>query len=266
MPYITLALGSTAFFAPPPLFPGLVSIVRRAAHRLRSASSLKARAILPQTAAPHAATRAHRWTPERRRIMQSTEVIEVIVPEPPMGCSLALSDRGALCTVEAVQPASRAAGAGVREGDVLLTANGQAPPIESESERALVDFFRQLRYPLRLAFARRAKDARFGDAARRAGAAAAEAPCGRGGRRAAALRGCPLITQKCAAAGARNDEAVHAFRAGLRGKRHGGAARRSSSRRRGGRLFQSPSWTRRRARRPDPSDDARVALRGLARL
>ena len=49
--------------------------------------------------------------------MQSTEVIEVIVPEPPMGCSLALSDRGALCTVEAVQPASRAAGAGVREGD-----------------------------------------------------------------------------------------------------------------------------------------------------
>ena len=48
--------------------------------------------------------------------MQSTEVIEVIVPEPPMGCSLALSDRGALCTVEAVQPASRAAGAGVREG------------------------------------------------------------------------------------------------------------------------------------------------------
>ena len=43
--------------------------------------------------------------------MQSTEVIEVIVPEPPMGCSLALSDRGALCTVEAVQPASRAAGA-----------------------------------------------------------------------------------------------------------------------------------------------------------
>ena len=41
--------------------------------------------------------------------MQSTEVIEVIVPEPPMGCSLALSDRGALCTVEAVQPASRAA-------------------------------------------------------------------------------------------------------------------------------------------------------------
>ena len=35
-----------------------------------------------------------------------------------MGCSLALSDRGALCTVEAVQPASRAAGAGVREGDV----------------------------------------------------------------------------------------------------------------------------------------------------
>ena len=25
--------------------------------------------------------------------MQSTEVIEVIVPEPPMGCSLALSDR-----------------------------------------------------------------------------------------------------------------------------------------------------------------------------
>ena len=51
--------------------------------------------------------------------MQSTEVIEVIVPEPPMGCSLALSDRGALCTVEAVQPASRAAGAGVREGDVL---------------------------------------------------------------------------------------------------------------------------------------------------
>ena len=99
--------------------------------------------------------------------MQSTEVIEVIVPEPPMGCSLALSDRGALCTVEAVQPASRAAGAGVREGDVLLTANGQAPPIESESERALVDFFRRLRYPLRLAFARRAKDARFGDAARR---------------------------------------------------------------------------------------------------
>ena len=92
-----------------------------------------------------------------------------------MGCSLALSDRGALCTVEAVQPASRAAGAGVREGDVLLTANGQAPPIDSESERALVDFFRQLRYPLRLAFARRAKDARFGDAARRAGAAAAEA-------------------------------------------------------------------------------------------
>ena len=89
--------------------------------------------------------------------MQSTEVIEVIVPEPPMGCSLALSDRGALCTVEAVQPASRAAGAGVREGDVLLTANGQAPPIESESERALVDFFRQLRYPLRLAFARRAR-------------------------------------------------------------------------------------------------------------
>ena len=69
--------------------------------------------------------------------MQSTEVIEVIVPEPPMGCSLALSDRGALCTVEAVQPASRAAGAGVREGDVLLTANGQAPPIDSESERAL---------------------------------------------------------------------------------------------------------------------------------
>ena len=107
--------------------------------------------------------------------MQSTEVIEVIVPEPPMGCSLALSDRGALCTVEAVQPASRAAGAGVLAGDVLLTANGQAPPIESESERALVDFFRQLRYPLRLAFARRAKDARFGDAARRAGAAAAEA-------------------------------------------------------------------------------------------
>ena len=92
-----------------------------------------------------------------------------------MGCSLALSDRGALCTVEAVQPASRAAGAGVREGDVLLTANGQAPPIESENQAALVDFFRQLRYPLRLAFARRAKDARFGDAARRAGAAAAEA-------------------------------------------------------------------------------------------
>ena len=74
--------------------------------------------------------------------MQSTEVIEVIVPEPPMGCSLALSDRGALCTVEAVQPASRAAGAGVREGDVLLTANGQAPPIESESERALVQELR----------------------------------------------------------------------------------------------------------------------------
>ena len=49
-----------------------------------------------------------------------------------MGCSLALRP-GALCTVEAVQPASRAAGAGVREGDVLLTANGQAPPIESES-------------------------------------------------------------------------------------------------------------------------------------
>ena len=45
-------------------------------------------------------------------------MIEVVVPEPPMGCSLALSDRGALCTVEAVQPASRAAGAGVREGDV----------------------------------------------------------------------------------------------------------------------------------------------------
>ena len=106
--------------------------------------------------------------------MQSTEVIEVIVPEPPMGCSLALSDRGALCTVEAVQPASRAAGAGVLAGDVLLTANGQAPPIESGS-CALVDFFRKLRYPLRLAFARRAKDARFGDAARRAGAAAAEA-------------------------------------------------------------------------------------------
>ena len=91
------------------------------------------------------------------RVMRSISA-QVVVPEPPMGCSLALSDRGALCTVEAVQPASRAAGAGVREGDVLLTANGQAPPIESESERALVDFFRRLRYPLRLAFARRAKD------------------------------------------------------------------------------------------------------------
>ena len=85
--------------------------------------------------------------------MQSTEVVEVVVPAPPMGCSLALSAQGALCTVEKVEPASRAAGAGVREGDVLLTVNGQAPPIEAESERALVDFFRQLRYPLRLAFA-----------------------------------------------------------------------------------------------------------------
>ena len=62
--------------------------------------------------------------------MQSTEVIEVIVPEPPMGCSLALSDRGALCKVEAVQPASRAAGAGVREGDArrgVDGARGDAP-------------------------------------------------------------------------------------------------------------------------------------------
>ena len=107
--------------------------------------------------------------------MQSTEVVEVVVPAPPMGCSLALSAQGALCTVEKVEPASRAAGAGVREGDVLLTVNGQAPPIEAESERALVDFFRQLRYPLRLAFARRAKNNQFGDAARRAGAAAAQA-------------------------------------------------------------------------------------------
>ena len=47
-----------------------------------------------------------------------------------MGCSLALSDRGALCTVEAVQPASRAAGAGVREGDArrgVDGARGDAP-------------------------------------------------------------------------------------------------------------------------------------------
>ena len=58
---------------------------------------------------------------------------------------------------------------------MLLTANGQAPPIESESERALVDFFRQLRYPLRLAFARRAKTHDSATRRASAGAAAAEA-------------------------------------------------------------------------------------------
>ena len=119
--------------------------------------------------------------------MQSTEVIEVIVPEPPMGCSLALSDRGALCTVEAVQPASRAAGAGVREGDVLLTANGQAPPIESESERArwwTSSDSCATRCGSRSRGGPRRTIRRRGTAS--GGRGRRGLPCGRGGRRAAA--------------------------------------------------------------------------------
>ena len=98
------------------------------------------------------ATRARR---PPSRAMADGDVIEVVVTAPPMGCTITLSDSGKLCEVEAVEEGSRAAGAGVEVGDVLLSANGAPPPIDLESEAALVRFFRGLRYPLRLAFARR---------------------------------------------------------------------------------------------------------------
>ena len=88
----------------------------------------------------------------------SADMVEVVVSAPPMGCTITLSDSGKLCEVEGVEEGSRAAGAGVEVGDVLLSANGQPPPIDLESEAALVRFFRGLRYPLRLAFARRCCD------------------------------------------------------------------------------------------------------------
>ncbi|KAJ1452936.1 hypothetical protein M885DRAFT_568153 [Pelagophyceae sp. CCMP2097] len=104
--------------------------------------------------------------------MGDSEVVHCVVPKPPLGVTISLSAIGGLCQVESVEDGSRAQASGVQVGDVLLSANGAPPPVDLESEAALVRFFRSLSYPMSLAFARRTS---HGDATFRAALRQAEA-------------------------------------------------------------------------------------------